>query len=79
MIAFDVLDDHDRVVTTMPIASTSPNNVGRLMLKPNSAIARNVPTSDTGIAAIGISVERTPPRNTSTTRITSPMASSSVL
>ena len=64
--------------TTMPIARISPNIVGRLTEKPNSFIAANVPMSETGIAAIGMSVERTPPRKMSTTATTRMTASASV-
>jgi hypothetical protein len=42
----------------MPIARIRPNSVGRFRLNPNSFIAKNVPDERHGIAAIGISVER---------------------
>ncbi|MNE09789.1 hypothetical protein D3C80_1024760 [compost metagenome] len=43
--------------TTIPIASTSANNVNRLMEKPKSCIKKNVPTIATGTAMAGISVD----------------------
>ena len=58
----------------MPIASTSPNRLREFRLKSSASIAANVPTSDTGIAAAGISVARQLPRNTNTTSTTSPTA-----
>ena len=48
------------------------------MVKPNSGKNRNVPTSETGTASSGISVARQPCRNRYTTRITRPIAISSV-
>ena len=65
--------------TTMPIASTMPNSVSMLIEKPNSSIAANVPISDTGTASIGMMVARQFCRNSSTTKNTSNIASSSVL
>src|SRR5215213_8242848 len=44
--------------TTIPIASTSPNNERLLSEKPSSASTANVPISDTGTAIMGISVAR---------------------
>jgi hypothetical protein len=35
-----------------------PKSVGRFRLNPNTFIVKNVPTRETGIAAIGISVDR---------------------
>src|ERR1700759_523127 len=64
--------------TTMPIASTNPNNDRLLSEKPKSAITANVPTSDTGTATIGIIVARQFCKNTSTTMNTSTNASISV-
>ena len=64
--------------TTMPIASTSPNNVRLLRLKPIAAMTAKVPTTATGTAMSGISVERQFCRNTRTTTATRTMASKRV-
>ncbi len=61
--------------TTIPTARTRPNKVRLLMEKPSAAITAKVPTSDTGIAMIGMIAGRQPCRNTSTTTTTSSMAS----
>ncbi len=53
--------------TTMPMASTRPNSVSVLMVKPSAVNMANVPSSDTGTASIGISVARQLCRNTNTT------------
>ena len=53
--------------TTSPIASTRPNKESVLTLKPNSGKNMKVPTSDTGTASSGISVDRQPCRNMKTT------------
>ena len=44
--------------TTMPTASTSPNSVRLFSVKPNVAMKKNVPISDTGIAMIGMTAAR---------------------
>ena len=44
--------------TTMAMARTKADSVRRLMEKPNTSRKKNVPTSDTGTAISGISVER---------------------
>ena len=64
--------------TTMPIASTMPNRVRVLMVKPSSVNAANAPTSETGTASIGISVARQLCRNRNTTSSTSSSASKKV-
>ena len=64
--------------TTIPIASTRPNSVRLLMLKPIASITPNVPMIATGTATSGISAERQLCRNTSTTIATSSTASNSV-
>ena len=61
------------------MASTSPNSESVLTEKPSSGKTAKVPMSDTGTASIGISVARQFCRNRKTTRITSTMASASVL
>ena len=61
--------------TTMPMASTRPNNDRLLSENPNAAITAKVPTNDTGTAIIGMSVARQVCRNTSITMITSTIAS----
>jgi len=64
--------------TTMPMASTSANSVIRLIDSPKAFMKMKAPTSDTGTARVGISVERQSPRNTNTTTATSRKASISV-
>ncbi len=59
--------------TTMPMASTSPNSERLLSEKPNIAMKKKVPISDTGMAMIGMTAARQVCRNritTSTTRMT---------
>ena len=64
--------------TTMPMASTSANSVSRLMLKPIICMKNSVPTSATGTASAGISVERQSCKNRNTITNTSKNASTSV-
>ena len=64
--------------TTMPVASTIPNSVSVLIEKLNSLTKAKVPISETGIVIAGISVLRQFWRNRNITRITSPIASTSV-
>ena len=64
--------------TTTPIASTKANNVIRLIESPSNNMKKNVPTSDTGTARVGMSVERQSPRNKKTTRATNTNASNNV-
>ena len=64
--------------TTMPIASTMPNSVRRLMEKPSRYMPAKVPTRDTGTARIGMSVARQFCRNRKTTSTTSAIASTKV-
>ena len=61
--------------TTMPMASTKPNSDRLLMVKPNAAMKKNVPTSDTGMATSGMIAARQVCRNRITTRMTSTIAS----
>ncbi|MPN03720.1 hypothetical protein SDC9_150952 [bioreactor metagenome] len=49
------------------------------MVKPISAITAKVPTSDTGIASVGTSVERHSCKKSQVTRITSTTATTSVI
>ena len=65
--------------TSRPIASTMPNRVSVLMVKPNTASTPKVPSSTTGTAIAGISVARQLCRNTNITMTTRMMASISVL
>ena len=44
--------------TTRPIASTMASSVSVLIVNPNRYMSPNVPTSDTGMVMIGISVAR---------------------
>src|SRR3954466_14331431 len=64
--------------TTMPIASTNPNNESALIENPNACITANVPTNDTGTAASGMIDARQVCRNKITTITTSTIASNSV-
>ncbi|KAF1030958.1 MAG: hypothetical protein GAK33_07762 [Burkholderia lata] len=64
--------------TTIPIASTIPNNDNALIEYPNASSSENVPMIDTGTAISGISDARQVCRNTITTITTSAIASSSV-
>ena len=56
--------------TTRPIASTRASSVSRLIEYPSANITVKVPTSDSGIATVGISTERTDPRKANTTSVT---------
>src|SRR5690349_9326423 len=64
--------------TTTPIASTNPNSERAFMLNPSASITANVPTSETGTAASGITDARHVCRNSNTTITTSINASTSV-
>ena len=64
--------------TTMPIASTSPNSERLLSVNPNRPITKNVPTSEIGMATIGMMAARQVCRNRITTRTTRIMASKMV-
>ncbi len=64
--------------TTMPIASTSPNNVSTLIDMPKASRPPNVPMTLTGTASMGMSVARQLCRNRNTTSVTRNSASSSV-
>ncbi len=64
--------------TTMPIASTSPKSERLFSENPNARSAANEPTSETGIATIGISAARQLWRKMRTTSATSTIASNSV-
>src|SRR5690349_10234291 len=65
--------------TTSPVASVMPNSVSVLIENPSALTKMNVPTSETGIVTAGITVERQSCRNRKMTKITSRMASTSVL
>src|SRR6478736_2854144 len=64
--------------TTIPIASTKPNNDSALIEKPSNFITAKVPTKDTGTAAIGMIDARQVCKNRITTSTTNPSASNSV-
>src|SRR2546426_632685 len=64
--------------TTIPIASTSPNSVSRLIEKPSTRMPKKAPMTETGTASTGMSVARQLCRKTNTTSVTSSMASNSV-
>src|SRR5580765_2123072 len=61
--------------TTMPMASTKPNKLRLLSVKPINAMTAKVPTIETGTAISGIKVERQFCKKTSTTMPTRMMAS----
>ena len=65
--------------TTSPVASVMPKSVRVLIEKPNSLTNVNVPMSDTGIVIAGIKVVFQFWRNRNMTRMTSAIASSSVV
>jgi hypothetical protein len=65
--------------TTMPIASTMPNSVSVLIVKPSKSNTPNVPTIEIGTAISGITDARHVRRNSSTTSTTSNAASTSVV
>src|SRR5215467_3637715 len=64
--------------TTIPIASTSPNSVSVLIVKPSRSSTANVPMIETGTASSGITDARQVCKNTITTITTSSAASNSV-
>jgi hypothetical protein len=64
--------------TTIPIASTIPNKVSWLMLKPNTSMPMKVPSRATGITRVGMMVARRFCRNSSITRNTRMIASTRV-
>ena len=65
--------------TTMPMASTRPNNVRRLIENPSARSTPKVPMIDTGTASIGMRVARKLCRKTKTTTKTSTIASTKVV
>ena len=65
--------------TTMPMASTSPNSVRRLIEKPSTNMPAKVPMIDTGMAMTGMIIARTLCRNRKTTSTTSVIASTKVM
>ena len=64
--------------TTMPMASTRPSRLSTLMLKPSIGNSMKAPTSETGMASVGIRVARQSWMKRNTTRITSSSASPKV-
>ena len=65
--------------TTMPMASTSPNNVRLFRLNPSKYMIASVPTSDTGTSIIGRIIAFQSWRKRRTTIATRRIASISVL
>ncbi len=61
--------------TAIPTASTRPNSVRLLIEKSKAAITAKVPTSEIGMATIGMTAARQDCRNRSTTMTTSSIAS----
>src|ERR1700709_1327971 len=64
--------------TTIPMASTKPNMVSVLMVKPNGIKKQKVPNMETGIASTGIKVDRQFCKKRNTTKATSASACSNV-
>ena len=64
--------------TTSPIASTMARSVSRLIVKPIASMRKQAPTSESGMATIGMMTERTEPRKRKMTTITITSASTSV-
>ena len=64
--------------TTMPMASTRPNSVRLLSVKPIAAMIANVPIKETGTSIMGRIMAFQSCRNTSTTIATRITASRSV-
>src|SRR5689334_23136483 len=64
--------------TTIPVASTSPNNVSELIENPSPSRIPSVPMIATGTETNGMTLARQLCRNTTTTSTTSTTASSSV-
>ena len=62
----------------MPTASTSANSESELIEKPSASCTANVPTSDTGMAMIGMIAARQVCRKRTITSTTSTIASISV-
>ncbi len=56
--------------TTRPMASTTASSVRRLMLKPRASIRVPAPTTDSGMATAGSSMDRSAPRNRKITTTT---------
>ena len=65
--------------TTIPIASTNPNNVNMFKEKPNISMKPNVPIKEIGTATKGITVALQLCNERNTTRMTSINASNNVL
>ena len=65
--------------TTIPMASTSPNNVRLLMDSPIAFITTKVPMSETGMVTDGMSVVRKSCRKMKTVRMTRRMATRRVV
>ena len=65
--------------TTMPMASTRPNKVSRLIEKPSTNMPAKVPMIDTGMAITGMIIARTFCRNRKTTSTTRTIASTKVM
>ena len=61
--------------TTMPIAKTRPNSDRLFSVKPNAAMKKKLPISETGMATSGMMAARQVCRNRTTTSTTSTMAS----
>jgi len=65
--------------TTKPTESTIASSVRRLMVNPATSIKNTAPTSEIGMATIGIRTERNDPRNRKMTTITMSSVSVRVL
>ncbi len=65
--------------TTRPVASVSPKSVSWLIEKPSAFIKKNVPSSETGMVRVGISVVRQSCKNRKITSTTRLIATTSVI
>ena len=65
--------------TTRPTDSTIASSVNRFTVKPAASIRKTAPTSEIGIATIGISTDRNEPRNRKMTTMTISAASTMVV
>ena len=64
--------------TTRPTESTTASSVSRFSEKPKLCIRNTPPMSESGIAASGISTDRSEPRNRKMTMLTMSSVSESV-
>ncbi len=65
--------------TTRPTDSTIASSVSRLIVNPAASIRKTAPTSEIGIATIGMSTDRSDPRKRKITTMTMMSVSESVV